>query len=260
MNEFEILLQAVEDGIRVQTITLIGAPATQSGQLGQMLLVFPTGEIVGSMIDTKFTQMVVAEIKKQVSRVGCVLKFSYQQADYQVFWNAVGQEQYQAIILGGGHVSQPLVQILAILGYEITVVDDRPEFANPGRFPGAQRVLCDRFDKVLQDIKPNMQTAVIIITRGHKYDLECLRSVIGTEAGYIGMIGSRRKVRSTLQVLQEEGISQETLGRVRAPIGLDLGGQSPEEIGVSIVAEVIATFKGGSHLPLSLLGKAESHG
>lgn len=260
MNEFEVLLQAVECRTVVQIVTLIAAPAEQIKQLGQMLLVFPADRIEGSLVDAEFTQRVVVEIRKQIWFAPCILSFSYKNAAYQVFWNELGTEQQRAIIFGGGHISQPLVQILAILEYDIMVVDDRLEFANANRFPGAQRVLCDSFDKVLQEIKPDEQTAVIIVTRGHKYDLECLRSVIGTSAGYIGMIGSRRKVRATLQVLQGEGVSQDLLARVRAPIGLDLGGQSPGEIGLSIAAEVVAAFNGGSYVPLSCKGKVASHG
>lgn len=261
MNHFEILLDAVERGITVQTVTLIGGPSKVSSCLGQLLLLFPDERIEGNLIDTEFTKRVVVECKQQQhDAVPGLINFSYDDAEYQVFLNVVGSEQYQAIILGGGHVSQPLVQVLSILDYEITVVDDRQEFANPARFPGAAHVLCDDFRNVLQSIKPDGQTAIIIVTRGHKYDLDCLRSVISTEAGYIGMIGSRRKVKATLQVLKDEGISEELLGRVRAPIGLDLGGQSPGEIGVSIAAEVIAAFKGGSHVPLSSLGKVGNHG
>ena len=260
MNHFEVLLDAVEKGMTVQTVTLIRGPVAVSKELGQMLLLFPDERVEGNIIDVTFTQWVVAQCKKQLGAAPCVLTFSYDDAEYQVFWNVVGSEQYRGIILGGGHVSQPLVKILALLEYEVTVVDDRLEFANPERFPGARRVVCDEFRKVLAEIKPDEQTAIIIVTRGHKYDLDCLRSVVATGAGYIGMIGSRRKVRATLQVLKDEGISQELLDRVRAPIGLDLGGQSPEEIGVSIAAEVIATFKGGTYVPLSSLGKAVTHG
>lgn len=259
MKEFEILLQAVEGGIPVQTLTLITAPAAAS-KLGQMIVLFPDSRVEGCMIDGEFTKAVVLESQQQVWTGPRILDISYQQADYQVFWNTVGNEQYRAVILGGGHISQPLVQILAILKYDITVVDDRPEFANPGRFPGAERVRCERFSQVLQEMKPDERTAVIIVTRGHQYDLDCLRSVIGTQAGYIGMIGSRRKVKATLEVLESEGVCPELLTRVRAPIGLDLGGQSPEEIGVSIAAEVVATFKGGSCVPLCDKGEVANHG
>lgn len=260
MKEFEILLQAIERGMPVQTLTLLAAPAGSSKQLGQMVVIFPDGRVEGCMMDGEFTKGVVMESKQQVWAGPRILDFSYQQGDYQVFWNTVGNEQYRAIILGGGHISQPLVQILAILEYDITVVDDRPEFASAGRFPRAQQVRCEKFSQVLQELKPDEKTAVIIVTRGHQYDLDCLRDVCGTQAGYIGMIGSRRKVKATLQVLVEEGISPELLTRVRAPIGLDLGGQSPEEIGVSIAAEVVATFKKGSCIPLSHKGKVVSHG
>lgn len=252
-----MLLQGIETGAAVQFFTLIEGPGQK---LGQMILLFPDKRLEGNIIDASFTEKVVAESQKQGNLMPCVLNIFYKQAEYKVFWNVAGQEHYRAIILGGGHISQPLVQILAILGYEITVVDDRREFASPERFPGAKQVLCDNFGKVLQEIQADEQTAVIIVTRGHQYDLDCLRSVIGTQAGYIGMIGSRRKVQATLQLLVGEGISPEILARVRAPIGLDLGGQSPEEIGVSIAAEVVATFKGGNYLPLSYHRKAVQHG
>jgi len=260
VDTFKVLLDAVENGMTVQTVTLIGSPLEHREQLGQMLLLFPDDRTEGELVDAEFTQLVIGKCKKQGGTIPHTLRFSDDYSEYQVFLNVVGNERYRAIILGGGHVSQPLVQILSILEYVVTVVDDRLEFANPQRFPGAQRVVCDDFKKVLEEIKPDEQTAIIIVTRGHKYDLDCLRSVIGAEAGYIGMIGSKRKVRATLQVLKDEGVSQDLLDRVRAPIGLDLGGGSPGEIGVSIAAEVIATFKGGSHRPLSCLGKADSHG
>jgi len=260
VNQFEVLLRAVEGGVIVQTVTLIAGPVEQTAKLGQMLIIFAPDQIEGSIIDGDFTGKVLQEISKQEGTKPCILSFLYRQAEYQVFWNMVGNEKKRAIIFGGGHISQPLVQILALLEYEVTVVDDRAEFANHKRFPGAQQVVCDFFGKVLQEIMPDDKTAVIIVTRGHKYDLDCLRSVIGTRAGYIGMIGSRRKVAATIQVLQEEGVTKNLLDRVRAPIGLDLGGQSPEEIAVSIAAEVVATFKGGSCLPLSDLGKGVNHG
>lgn len=260
MKEFEILLHAVEGGIPVQTLTLIAAPDNASHGLGQMAVIFPDGRVEGCIIDDEFTKGVVLKSQQQIWTGPRILDFSYQQVDYQVFWNAVGNEQYRAVILGGGHISQPLVQILSILKYDITVVDDRLEFASTGRFPGAEQVRCESFSQVLQELKPDEQTAVIIVTRGHQYDLDCLRSVIGTQAGYIGMIGSRRKVKATLEVLAEEGVSPELLQRVRAPIGLDLGGQSPEEIGVSIAAEVVATFKNGSCIPLSQKGQVSNHG
>lgn len=260
MKLFERLLEAVEKGIGVRTVTLIAGPKEYAKKLGQILMISASGRIEGFIIDDEFTEKIVREIDKQERTKPEIIHFFYKGAEYQVFFNRIGNEKKRAMIFGGGHISQFLVQMLAILEYEVTVVDDRLEFANPQRFPGAQHVICDAFAKVLEGFEPDDKTAVMIVTRGHTYDLDCLRRVIGTKAGYIGMIGSRRKVNATLQVLEEEGVAKSLLDKVRAPIGLDLGGQSPAEIAVSIAAEVVAVFKGGNCLPLSQRGKDVHHG
>lgn len=144
------------------------------------------------------------------------------------------------LILGGGHVSQALAKVLAILRYETTVVDDRPEFANQSIFPTAARVICGDFLEVLARYPFTGNTFVVIVTRGHRHDYTCLWAVIDKPAGYIGMIGSRRKVNAVFQALEEEGVAKEKLAAVHAPIGLDIGAQTPEEIAVSIAAEIIA--------------------
>lgn len=145
----------------------------------------------------------------------------------------------RVVILGGGHVSQALAKILAILRYPTTVVDDRPEFANQTNFPAAQ-VICGDFREVLANYPITGNTFIVIVTRGHRHDYTCLRAVIDKPAGYIGMIGSRRKVKAVFEALEEEGIAKEKIAAVHAPIGLDIGAQTPEEIAVSIAAEIIA--------------------
>lgn len=142
----------------------------------------------------------------------------------------------------------------SLLGYYIIVVDDRQEFVNKERFPKANKLICVSFgeafknDEVLSEI--DGLTDIIIITRGHKYDLLCLRYAIFTEARYIGMIGSGEKVKSNFRALLKDGISKKALERVAAPIGLDLGGQKPEEIAISILAQLIAFENGGTGEPL----------
>lgn len=243
----------------VETLTLISAPVECAKELGQMFLIVSPEKVEGEILNKDFTGIVLSERYKREWSKPCILTFTYQQGEYQVFWNRVGNERKRAFILGGGHISQPLVQILAILAYEVTVVDDRLEFANRERFPTAKQVICKPFSQVVENFELDEQAAIIIVTRGHQYDLDCLRRVIDKPVGYIGMIGSRRKVKATLQVLEDEGISKELLGRVRAPIGLDLGGQSPGEIAVSIVAEMVAVGNGGNCLPLALQ-KDGNHG
>jgi len=148
------------------------------------------------------------------------------------------------IIFGGGHVSKYLAQIAATAGFSTTVIDDREEFANPERFPGASHVLAWGYDKAFENIEVRPSTFVVIVTRGHQFDELVLEQTIRTPARYIGMIGSNRKVIATFKNLIERGVSVTELKRVRAPVGLDIGAVSAEEIAVSIVAEIIAVRRG----------------
>ena len=148
------------------------------------------------------------------------------------------------IIFGGGHVSKYLAQIAATAGFSTTVIDDREEFANPERFPGASHVLAWGYDKAFENIEVRPSTFVVIVTRGHQFDELVLEQTIRTPARYIGMIGSKRKVIATFKNLIERGVSVTELKRVRAPVGLDIGAVSAEEIAVSIVAEIIAVRRG----------------
>jgi len=145
----------------------------------------------------------------------------------------------QLLILGAGHIALPLATMAKIVGYEVTVVDDRPSFANSARFSTADTVLCDDFERAIEGININPQTFIVIITRGHRYDKACLRKVINLPASYIGMIGSRKRVKALIAELEEEGVPSELLGKLYSPIGLKIGAETPEEIAVSILSELI---------------------
>lgn len=257
MTLFEILLAAAERGEAVQMVTLVGAPPKNTSLLGQMLLLFPDGRVEGELLNADFTERVLSITKGRHWDQPQVLPIIYDQQEYKVFWNSLVKKK-RAVILGCGHISQPLALFLAQLDYEITVIDDRPEFANQSRFPQADHVICKDFRKALQQIILDKDTAVVIVTRGHRYDLDCLRSIAGKDAGYIGMIGSRRRVKGVLQLLAEEGVSPNWLNAIKTPIGLDLGAQTPAEIALSIAAEIVAHFKGGRCLPLSQLGGGQN--
>jgi len=149
------------------------------------------------------------------------------------------------LILGGGHIAVPLVKMSSILGYNTIVVDDRPSFANKILFPDAKQVICAGFGEYLKSLKAGAETFIVIVTRGHMHDLECLREVINQPAAYIGMIGSRRKVKMVMAQLEKEGISCERLNEVYSPIGLDIGAETPEEIALSILAEIVGVRRGG---------------
>lgn len=147
------------------------------------------------------------------------------------------------IICGGGHISVPVSMLAKMLGYRVIVFEDRPEFANKNRFPSADIVMCGDFKKLLceYDWEKQPDTSVVIVTRGHAADTVCLREVINRNLPYIGMIGSKKKNTAVFELLKSEGISESNIKKVFAPIGLKIGAKTPEEIAVSIAAELIET-------------------
>ncbi|HLF13315.1 MAG TPA: XdhC family protein [Bacteroidota bacterium] len=144
------------------------------------------------------------------------------------------------VIFGGGHVGRAVALYAAAAGFSVTVVDDRPEFAGRERFPGARAVVCERFDTAMERVSPTGKSYVVIVTRGHRHDEAVLGACMRFSPKYVGMIGSRRKVSLTFGRLEKEGISKERLATVHAPIGMPIGARTAEEIGISIVAELIA--------------------
>jgi xanthine dehydrogenase accessory factor len=143
-------------------------------------------------------------------------------------------------IFGAGHVAASLYKVARIAGFDITVVDDREVYASRERFPEAQEVIAEDFDKVTARLQPSESSYIVIVTRGHRDDMRVLRWAVQTPARYIGMIGSKRKTITIFKELQKEGLAPELFDRVHAPVGLDIGAITPEEIAVAITAELIA--------------------
>lgn len=142
-------------------------------------------------------------------------------------------------IFGAGHISQHLARMAAMVHFQVVVIDDRKEFANRDRFPLADQIVVRRFEGITEDMTFDEDSYIVIVTRGHLHDYTVLRAVLGTPVRYIGMIGSRRKRDIIYRQLQEEGAAREQLDAVHAPIGLDINADTPEEIAVSITAELI---------------------
>ena len=147
-------------------------------------------------------------------------------------------------LFGAGHVSVNVYKMARIAGFDVAVVDDREQYANRERFPDASAIHADDYERVLAQIEPNETSYIVIVTRGHRDDMRVLRWAIDTRARYIGMIGSKRKVISTYRELETQGVAREKFARVHAPVGLDIGAVTPEEIAVAIVAELIAERRG----------------
>ncbi len=159
-------------------------------------------------------------------------------AGNRVFCDTLGKEK-QIVVCGGGHVAIPVIRIGIMMGCEVTVLEDRPTFADNARRAGATRVICDSFEAGLDQVTGSADTYFVIVTRGHRYDQICLEKIAQKEHAYIGMIGSRRRTALVKQNLIERGISKEVLDAVYTPIGLDIGAESPAEIAVAIMAEII---------------------
>jgi xanthine dehydrogenase accessory factor len=148
-------------------------------------------------------------------------------------------------LFGGGHVSTAVAKAATAAGFGVGVVDDREAFANAQRFPAAQEIQVS-YKEAFEKIQPNASTYLVIVTRGHKDDMNVLAWAVRTDARYIGMIGSKRKVLSVYKALEKEGYRPEEFERVYAPMGLEIGALSPEEIAISIVAELIAVRRNAS--------------
>lgn len=157
------------------------------------------------------------------------------------------------VIVGAGHIAQPLCSMGALMGFRVIVVDDRPDYATRERFPEADRVVRVDFRDPFADIPIHSASYIVLVTRGHKYDFECLRHLLKTEveAPYVGMIGSRRRIRAAFSQLQGEAMPKDRLSRIRAPVGLDIGAETPVEIAVAVAAEIILQWRGGTGAPLA---------
>ncbi len=151
-------------------------------------------------------------------------------------------------IFGGGHVSMALAATAHTAGFQVGVIDDRESFANSERFPMAREIYTT-YEEAFEKLKPNASSYLVIVTRGHRDDMRVLHWAAGSEARYIGMIGSKRKVLSVYKALEAEGVPAEKFANVHAPVGLDIGALTPEEIAISITAELIAIRRNATHLP-----------
>ena len=148
--------------------------------------------------------------------------------------------QPRAFIFGAGHISKSLSKIASMAGFATVIVDNRESFANRERFPEADEIFAEEYEEVFPKLIINQTSYIVIVTRGHRDDMRVLRSAIDTSARYISMIGSKRKVIGVVKELEKEGVSRDSFDRIFAPMGFEIGAITPEEIAISVVAEMIA--------------------
>lgn len=152
--------------------------------------------------------------------------------------------QPHAFIFGAGHISKSLAQVTQLSGFGVSVIDNRESFANRERFPAVDEVIAAEYEDLFEKLEVNSSSYIVIVTRGHRDDMRVLRWAITTDARYIAMIGSRRKVIAVIKEFEKEGVARESFERIHAPMGLEIGAITPEEIAVSVAAEMIAVRRG----------------
>lgn len=225
--------------------TVVEADAATRELLGKKLLVADSG-VYGDLVDTSIGREIESCAREAMKQYEARLYPVRCESGNAGVLVECCHPVAHLLVLGGGHVAQPLVRIASLLQYQITVVDDRPAFANRERFPDAHGVVCDDFLRALGRQTIDSGKSVVIVTRGHQHDLACLEYVLKHEPGYVGMIGSRRRVRMIKEHLIRSGYPEDRVNRVCMPIGLPIGAQTPEEIAVSIAAQLVEARRGGA--------------
>ena len=227
--------------------TLVGAPEGSSLAVGDKLYLEATGATKGTLGDAGLDAIAIDHLRQLLAYGKC--EHYTTDEGYELFIEAFTTPP-TLVVMGGGHISKALTNLAAPLGYQYYVVDDRPEFANPERFPDAVNTIVAGYDTGLEGIPITPNTAVVVATRGHRYDDMAAEAAVRSPAGYVGILGSKRKNLLIFEELFRKGIPEERIRAVRAPVGLDLGGRTPEEIALSIMSEIVALRHGGNGSPL----------
>ena len=267
------LRDILESGAKAILVTLINAPGIESSDstVGSKLIIKESGERAGSLGNSTLEETVARHAEaflrgRDEARLLNVEEFASESEEFapeilalrgiSVLLERIEPEP-RLIICGAGHVGASLARFATLTGYRVTLIDDRAEFVSRELFSGqsennVELVLADDWSEATGAAIGNGRgVSVAIVTRGHKQDEDCLRAVIAAAPHYIGMIGSKRRTNFVLDKLRAEGAPENELKKVRAPIGLDIGAVSPEEVALAILAEVVAQRRGGSGAPLS---------
>jgi xanthine dehydrogenase accessory factor len=264
----QAISEAVDNGSVAVLATLV-VPSSSVEFVGAKLLVTEANKKVGSLGDHDLDHAAVVQAEKfRASRAETqMLKVEEFAPELTgLYGGAVLFERIEAeprlVIAGAGHVGASLARLASMIGYRVTLIDDRAEFVDRELFvsENAKEIELVRAEdwaaSMRESIGKGRGVSVAIVTRGHKQDEDCLRAVLTANPDYVGMIGSRRRTNIVLDKLREEGLYDELLKNVHAPIGLDIGAVSPEEVALAILAEIVAARRGGSGSPLSAWRKS----
>ncbi|MBI3939261.1 MAG: XdhC family protein [Acidobacteria bacterium] len=255
MDLYQQIVEIRKKGERAALATLIRQIGSTPRKDNAKMLIREDGSFFGT-VGGGCTEAEVWQAAQDVMATGksTILKFSLNQRDaardglvcggtVEFFIEPILPDPH-LVIFGGGHISSYISRVAKIAGFKVTVVDDRARYASHEKFPEADEVLVCEFDRVREKIPLHSNSYIVIVTRGHGHDQTVLEQVIDAPVKFLGMVGSRRKTKIIFDYLRGRGVSEEWLARVESPVGLDIGSETPEEIAVSIVAQIIAVRKG----------------
>ncbi len=265
MNEevFRAVVEALEKGQDAALITIVRTSGSTPQRVGAKMLVYDDGRTIGTIgggcyesdaslkareaLNTRRAQLVRYELSDDLAEESGLICGG--QMDVYIEPLEPAAHLY---LIGAGHISAQLGHFAAATGFRVHVLDDRSKFASRERFPEAHEILVDSIPEALARVEWPANSFLVVITRGHKHDFDALRAVAGRDFRYVGMIGSRAKVKRILDALAAEGCQADWLRQIHAPIGLDIGAVTPAEIAVSILAELVAVRNGRLHPSMSL--------
>jgi len=256
---------SLEGELGVVLATIFEAGGAWRACTGQQMLVHENGETLGTLVlpDApegltgqliESAQKAISTGKPHIENVGATFAVA-RPAESANAWVEIFIEPFVPnpvlLIAGAGHIAAPLASLAHLMNFSVSVTDDRASFASRERFPIAKQLLVGDIESILKNYPITPRTHIVLVTRAHAQDVQGLRAIIDSPAAYIGMIGSQRRVWAVFKLLHEEGVPAEKLARVRAPIGLDLGGGTPEEIALCIMAEIIMLSHNGTGIAMS---------
>ena len=236
--------------------TVVTTTGSTPARIGMKMIVHADGSITGTVGGGELEKIVIEKVRAELPAAAQKWSFdlgSHTGAEFKTAMVCGGVEEIlieplhsgtPLVIFGGGHCGVALSFLAGWTGFTVTVVDNREEWANARKHPAAARTVCLPYDNILGQIELRTDSYIAIMTHGHVHDASLLRQLLVREWAFLGMIGSGKKVREVFDTLRREGISEERLSRVSAPIGVPIGSHTPEEIAVSIVAQVIAVRSG----------------
>ena len=251
----EAALRAEESGLPAALVTVIATEGSTPQKAGAKMLVYPDGRIVGTIgggcVEAEMTWRARQSIEARKPQMASYDLTPDQAGEdglvcggrMQVFIEPI-EGTPTLCLFGAGHVAQPLARMARATGFRVEVADDRIKFANRARFPEADLVLVDSFPEAAAKMTLGRNSYAVVVTRGHRGDADALQAALARDLRFVGLLGSRPKMVHVFTELEERGVTPAVLARVHCPLGIEIGAQSPEEIAVSILAEMIAVRRG----------------